>query len=74
LLKNKLKKPTCPECKGTDIDCWPEDAKFGCCYICKQSVEVVYATSEELIASLHKSRMEHQKLVEAKESVSGRES
>jgi hypothetical protein len=47
IMKNKLVKPICPECKGTDLDIFPEEAKFGYCYTCKQSVQVYRGTGAE---------------------------
>ena len=30
----------CPECKGKDIDHWPEDSKFAYCYTCHETFQV----------------------------------
>jgi hypothetical protein len=42
----KQPKPYCPNCKGTDLDKWPDGYKFGYCYTCHESVTVVYPTKE----------------------------
>jgi hypothetical protein len=39
-------KAICPECRGSDLDHFPDTAKYAYCYTCKQSVQVHFKNKE----------------------------